>query len=57
MKSKVSELEKLEELILAYKSEQDDKKKNVLSLKPIEETMQYVKTRVFFMLAVQDKAT
>ncbi len=57
MKSKVSELEKLEELILAYKSEQDDKKKNVLYLNLIEETLQYVKKIVFSMHPAQNNLT
>lgn len=57
MKTKISELEKLEELVIAYKLEQDEKKKNVLYLNLIEETLQYVKKIVFSMKPMQKNIT
>lgn len=48
-KQKVSELEKFEELILLYKSEQDEKRKNVLYLNLVEELLLYVKKIVIGM--------
>jgi RNA polymerase sigma factor (sigma-70 family) len=41
--SKVSELEKLEELILEYKAEVDAKRKHIVYLRLVEETMKLVK--------------
>ena len=41
--SKVSELEKLEDLILEYKKETDVKKKHVVYLRLIQETLKLVK--------------
>lgn len=41
--TKISELEKLEELILEYKNESDVKKKHVAYLRLIEETLKLVK--------------
>lgn len=41
--TKLSELEKLEELIIQYKSEQDKKRRHVLYIHLVEETMKVVK--------------
>ncbi len=43
MQTKVSELEKLEELIIAYRKESDNKKKHIVYLRLIEESLKLVK--------------
>jgi len=43
MKTKISDLEKLEELINAYKNEQDVKKKHIVYLSLVEESLKLVK--------------
>lgn len=43
METRVSELEKLEELIIAYRNEQDSKRQHILYLNLIEESLKLVK--------------
>lgn len=43
METKISELEKLEDLILSYKEEKDEKKKRILYLKLVQESLKLVK--------------
>jgi len=43
VQTKVSELEKLEELIIAYRKESDNKKKHIVYLRLIEESLKLVK--------------
>lgn len=52
MKSSVSELEKLEEYIISYKNESDAKKKHILYLNLVEESLILVKKIVSGMCAV-----
>lgn len=47
METKVSDLEKLEELILGYRAEQDMKKKRILYLNLVQESMKLVKRIAF----------
>lgn len=57
MKSKVSDLERFEELIQLYKSEQDEKRKNVLYLNLVEESLSYVKKIVIGMNPLPSNVT
>ena len=43
METKMSELEKLEDLILSYKEEKDEKKKRILYLNLVQESLKLVK--------------
>ena len=43
METKISELEKLEDLILSYKEEKDEKKKRILYLNLVQESLKLVK--------------
>ena len=52
MKTKISELEKLEELILNYRNESDKKKKYVAYLNLIEESLKLVKRIVMGMYPI-----
>ncbi|MBD5403307.1 sigma-70 family RNA polymerase sigma factor [bacterium] len=49
MEAKISDLEKLEEIILEYKSEQDQKRKRILYLNLVQESLKLVKRIVLGM--------
>ena len=52
METKISDLEKLEELIIEYKKEHDLKKKHVVYLSLIEESLKLVKKIVLGMYPI-----